>query len=127
MLSNPDNETSEQKALFAWAALQQDKRLKWLHSIPNQNQHRLIAEGVRRGIADIFLPYPSDYEINHHFGVYHGLYIEMKIEKRRKEKNGGLSEEQIEFGKYAISIGYKWFVCYGWEEARDRIKEYLNV
>jgi len=26
----------------------------------------------------------------------------MKTEKRRKEKNGGLSEDQIEFGKYAF-------------------------
>ncbi len=117
-----ETETSQQRAVMVWAALQQNKYLKWLHAIPNANSHKQVAEGVRAGIADLFLPVPIQTQWAK---MYAGLYIELKTEKRRKEKNGGLSEDQIEFGKYAIDIGYQWYVCYGWEEAKDRILEYL--
>ena len=117
-----ESETSQQQALFAWAALQQNHLLKWLHAIPNANSHKQVAEGVRGGVADIFLPVPR--VINDFF--VHGLYIELKTEKRRKQKNGGLSQDQIDFGKYVIDMGYAWYVCYGWIEAKDRIQEYLK-
>src|SRR5216684_1367533 len=117
-----ETETSQQRAVMVWAALQQNKYLKWLHAIPNANSHKQVAEGVRAGIADLFLPVPIQTQWAK---MYAGLYIELKTEKRRKEKNGGLSEDQIEFGKYAIDIGYEWYVCYSWEEAKDRILEYL--
>jgi hypothetical protein len=128
-LSNPDVEASEQKALMAWAAIARKDypQLKWLHAIPNANQHRLIAEGVRGGVPDVCLPYPvwhNPTEIYKKF--YSGLYIEMKIEKRRKQKNGGCSDDQLEWYEYLISVGYQCYVCYGWQEARDRILEYLN-
>ena len=117
-----ESETSQQQALFAWSALQQNPLLKWLHAIPNANSHKQVSEGVRGGVADIFLPVPR--VINDFF--VHGLYIEMKTEKRRNQKNGGLSQDQIDFGKYVIDMGYAWHVCYSWIEARDRILEYLN-
>src|SRR5437773_12087809 len=90
-----DSETSQQQALFAWSALNISMypQLRWLHAIPNANSHRMVAEGVRSGISDIYLPWPkfdNDIECWHH-----GLYIEMKIEKRRNQKNGGLSDDQI--------------------------------
>jgi len=122
------SETSQQQALFVWSSLNRDKypQLKWLHAIPNANSHKQVAEGVRGGVADIFLPH-SKYAGNMSGRIeYCGLYVEMKTEKRRKEKNGGLSEDQIEFGKYALLAGYQWHCCYGWTEARDRILEYLN-
>ncbi|SRR6266852_1074709 len=120
-----DSETSQQQALFAWAGLNQKTypQLKWLHAIPNANSHRMVAEGVRGGIPDVCLPWPkiiADY-------WWHGMYIEMKTQKRRNQKNGGLSEDQIKFIDYARSVGYQVEVCYGWEQARDRIMEYLNV
>lgn len=118
-----DSEHSQQVALFAWCALQNNKYLKWIHAIPNANSHRQVSEGVRSGVADIFLPVPMQKGWGE---MYAGLYIELKTKKRRKELNGGLSEDQIKFGQYAIDIGYQWYVCYGWEEARDRIKEYLK-
>jgi hypothetical protein len=119
-----NSEQSQQIALFAWAGLNRHlyPQLKWLHAIPNANQHRMVAEGVRAGVSDIFLPWPRavrNYEL-------HGLYIEMKTEKRRNQKNGGLSQDQIDFIDYANQAGYKCEVCYSWIEARDRILEYLN-
>jgi hypothetical protein len=124
------SETGEQKAVFAWAGLNQHlyPQLKWLHAIPNANQHRMVAEGVRAGVSDIFLPWPMRqpwHEVNPD-GSYHGLYIEMKTDKRRKQKNGRLSQDQIDFIDYARKAGYKCWVCYSWLEARDRILEYLN-
>jgi len=125
-LARPGTEQANQIALFAWASTAQAiyPQLRWLHAIPNANSHRMVAEGVRSGISDIYLPYPKfDNDIE---CWYHGLYIEMKTEKRRNQKNGGLSDDQIEFIDYAERVGYKCEVCYSWEEARDKIKEYLN-
>lgn len=118
-----DSEASQQKALMCWASLNRPTypQLKWLHAIPNANSHRQVAEGVRGGVADVFLPWPIHREI-----IRHGLYIELKTIKRRKDKNGGLSDEQIEFGKYAKSVGYQWYVAHGWEEASERILDYLK-
>jgi hypothetical protein len=120
------SETGEQKAVFAWAGLNQHlyPQLKWLHAIPNANSHRMVAEGVRAGVPDIFLPVVR---FNRTFdNKYAGLYIEMKTEKRRNQKNGGLSQDQIDFIDYAIKAGYKCCICYSWLEARDAILEYLQ-
>jgi len=118
------DEKAEQTRLFAQAALHHDKypQLKWLHAIPNANSQRQVAEGVRAGVSDTFLPYPKLHKLE----FKSGLYIEMKLEKRRKEKDGGCSKDQIAFTEYANSVGYKAVVCYSWQEAWKVIEEYLN-
>lgn len=127
-------EKTHQLVIFAWAALSVGKYpcLKWLHAIPNANSHRQVAEGVRGGVSDISLPYPKWIEIEQE-GLYKtkhikycGLYIELKIEKRRMQKKGGCSQDQIDFIKYVDSVGYKAVVCYGWQEAVAAIEEYLK-
>ncbi len=122
------SETGEQKAVFAWAGLNQHlyPQLKWLHAIPNANSHRMVAEGVRGGVSDICGPWPKWSNFMRREIEYAGLYIEMKTEKRRKQKNGGLSEDQIDFIDYARQAGYKCEVCYSWIEARDVILGYLK-
>lgn len=132
-MAKAGDESSEQKAVFCWAALSVGKypQLKWLHAIPNANSHRQVAEGVRGGVSDIMLPWPKQRQDAHGYVEsfkygYHGLYIEMKIEKRRNQKNGGCSEDQIAFQEYANSVGYKAIVCYGWKEAVVAIEGYLN-
>jgi len=119
------SERGEQVALFAWAGLNQHlyPQLKWLYAIPNANSHRMVAEGVRAGVSDVFLPWPNIAVGNHGAS---GLYIEMKTEKRRNQKNGGLSQDQIDFIDYATKAGYKCHVCYSWIEAKKAIEEYLN-
>lgn len=120
------SEHSAQAALFAWAALAQHQypMLKWLHAIPNgglrdkRTASMLKAEGVKSGIADVFLPWPEY--------PHHGLYLEMKQIKYRNHKNGGCSDEQVAFGEYCGQAGYAWQVCYSWDEAKDTIVKYLE-
>lgn len=130
-LAASGSEDGHQMAVFAWAAsmCRHYPQLKWLHAIPNGGSRniaeatKMVAAGLRKGVLDIFLPWP----ISDGFLRWkHGLYIEMKTEKRRKEKNGGLTEEQIEFINYAESAGYCCKVCYNWIEARDVILNYLE-
>lgn len=118
-------ESGEQKAVFVWAALNLSRypQLKWLHAIPNANSHKQVAEGVRSGISDIMLPYPTT---SHDDRMFAGLYIEMKTESRRNQKNGGLSDDQVDFINYAKSVGYRAEVCYGWQAAIAVIEDYLE-
>ena len=101
--------------------------LEWIHAIHNQGHGDAIhgaaakAEGVRKGVADIFLPYAV--------GNWHGLYIEMKklsVKPKRETSAGGLTSTQIAFAKYARDNGYGWAVCYGWKHAVTVIKQYVN-
>lgn len=131
-LAKTGTEDGAQMAVFCWAADSVGKypELKWLHAIPNGGQRnvieagKLVAAGTRSGVWDIFLPCPVQTEWANQ---YAGLYIEMKQEKRRNQKNGGLTEEQLEFGEYAEKMGYFCCVCYTWEEARDVIVNYLEL
>jgi hypothetical protein len=107
--------------------------LEWFHAIPNggvrgdDEQSRKIrggnlkAEGVRQGVADTFLPWPS--------GEWHGLYIEMKkpsLRPKSETAKGGASDEQIAFGQYAQRVGYGWAVCYDWEQAVSYLRSYIE-
>lgn len=129
-------EHSQQVALFAQAALHIYKypQLKWLFAIPNANSHKMVSEGVRAGVPDICLPYPKwtyrlpsvDNPTGKYMMYLAGLYIELKIESRRTEKNGGCSQDQLEYLDYLNDAGYKAVVCYGWQDAWRVIEEYLN-
>lgn len=129
-LAASGSEDGHQMAVFAWAASMcgQYPQLKWMHAIPNGGSRhiveatKMVAAGLRTGVLDIFLPV---WKIGDR-KVYHGLYIELKTEKRRNKKNGGLTDEQIEFIEYAESAGYYCKVCYNWIEARDIILNYLE-
>ncbi len=136
-LAKSGSEDGEQAALFCWAADSVGKypQLKWLYAIPNGGSRhiaeatKMVATGLRSGVPDICLPNPvnrydsqNDLVINR----YHGCYIELKIEKRRKQKDGGLSEEQFEWLNYLRSVGYYVYICYSWQEARDILIAYLE-
>lgn len=124
-IASAGSETAHQTALFAQAALHRKRypQLKWLHAIPNANSHRMVGEGVRGGIPDVSLPWPFIWNGETR---YAGLYIEMKIESRRKHKNGGLSDDQVECIAYLREVGYYVAVCYSWIEAWKVIEDYLN-
>jgi hypothetical protein len=131
-LAKSGSEDAHQMAVFCWAAENVGKypALKWLHSIPNGGSRhiaeavKMVAAGMRSGVWDIFLPCPIQTEWAKQ---YAGLYIEMKEESKRKKKNGGLTDEQIEFGGYAERIGYYCAVCYTWEEARNILIKYSEL
>lgn len=113
------SESQSQVALFQWAAWHQGKwpQLAYMFAIPNGgNRDRITGmlmkrEGVKRGVPDIFLPWPS--------GPYHGLFIEMKTKK------GKTTEEQETFLNWLAFNQYQAVVCRSTEQAIQVIERYL--
>lgn len=103
------------------------RALVWAHAVHNQGHGdkirggRAKAEGVKAGIPDICVPIPCQ--------RYAGLYIEMKTVDRKPKKagaKGGLSDDQIDAMKYLRSVGYCAEVAYGWREAAQVIRLYIQ-
>ena len=114
-------ESEEQTALFQWAVWMENRapQLRLLYAIPNGGtRHKIEAanlkrQGVKAGVPDICLPYPS--------GGYHSLYIELKVGKNKPSKN------QEDWIKDLNAAGNKAIVCYGFEEAKKEIEKYLGL
>lgn len=114
-------ESEEQCSLFEWAKVFEDQypELRLLFHVPNGGLRnkatavRLVAEGVRSGVPDLFLPVARK--------GFHGLFIEMK-----KKRGGALTDKQKEWIAALNDQGYKAVVCYGWDDARKVIEEYLG-
>lgn len=117
-------EDEEQMALFTWAhhmaVTGKHPELFRLFHVPNGGSRgpaeagRFKAMGVRPGVPDVFLDVPR--------GDFHGLRIEMK-----RRRGGELSEAQADWIDYYNQIGYRAVVCYGWDEARRAIEEYMST
>ena len=111
------SEAEEQATLFEWASYHPE--LKYMYAIPNggsrnpREAKNLKRQGVKRGVPDLCLPLPR--------GVYHGLYIEMKVGRNKT------SEFQDDFIQHLRSVGYYVDVCYGFEEARRLITAYMHL
>ena len=95
--------------------------LRWLHAIPNGGARdarvgaMLKAEGVKRGVSDLFLPFAARGR--------HGLYIEMK-------RPGALCEvkpDQKEFMAWCDQAGYLAQVFDRAEDAIEALKWYLEI
>lgn len=106
-----------------------EPRLKWLHAVHNQGHGDAIrgakakAEGVKAGVADLFLPVPG-VVIEGGFFVkqYHGLYIELKRLDKSKT-----SSEQLEFKRDVEDRDYRHVIAKGWREARSALLTYLGL
>ena len=117
------SESAQQKALFEWAAYNRGRHpaLAMLYAIPNGGRRdaitgaRLKAEGVKAGVPDIALPVPNR--------GYHGLYIELKVPEKSKARVSAAQKDWIENLR---ACGNAAHVCYGWEQARDVILDYLG-
>ncbi len=68
--------------------------------------------GVKKGVADFFLAYPSD--------IYHGLWVELKVGK------GKLSIEQSAFLFRKNERGYAAVAVWGVDAAKAMIRSYLG-
>ncbi|MFZ5990134.1 MAG: VRR-NUC domain-containing protein [Bacillota bacterium] len=119
-----------QATLFQWTKLHTKKypELQYIFAIPNgaklpwrRNRKgqrycpealRLLEEGMKPGVPDIFLPKP--------IGDWHGLFIEMK------RPGNKVTKEQDEFIDYLISQKYRCRVCFSFEEAQFVILNYLK-
>jgi len=154
-LAKSGSEHAHQRALFAWANMcakhgvhsaNQDSsytikgaalwnrdnlqssipELELLFAIHNQGHGDAIrgarakAEGVKAGVPDLMLPVPAFLEQGAII-EYNGLFIEMK-----KPKVGITSSKQNEVFDKLEQQGYKVVVCYGWQDARDTILQYLG-
>ncbi|NJK43948.1 MAG: VRR-NUC domain-containing protein [Pleurocapsa sp. SU_196_0] len=115
-----DLEHQAQKALFAWAATLEYRHpeLKWLHAVPNGGHRnpavaaKLKAEGVKRGVLDVFLDVPR--------GGFHGLRLELKA------GNNTLTPEQREWLEHYRANGYAAFEVRGWESAAEHLEDYIT-
>lgn len=122
-LAASGSEHAHQTAIFCWAATNTPRYpcLKWLHAIPNGGVRSRVqgailkAEGVKSGVADIFLPVSR--------GTYHGLYIELK---RADGTEADISDRQREFLTFVDEQDYLAVVCFGWEQAVSVIEHYLR-
>lgn len=74
---------------------------------------RLKAEGVRAGIPDLMLAVPR--------GRWHGLFIELKVGRRKPTV-----QQKIWITKLRQQ-GYWVEVCWGFEQAKEAILEYLRA
>ena len=112
-------EHQEQVAVITWFRLQHRQYANYLFAIPNGGVRnigtavKLKKEGVLAGVPDLFLMIPKN--------GYHGLWIEMKV------KGGRVSESQKEFMGAATFMGYPAVVCYGFDEAKKAINNYLQI
>jgi len=120
-LKNP-TEHQEQKTFFAWCLRYSEDYdgINTIFSIPNGGNFDAIRgkllkdEGLRAGIPDMFLPVAR--------GVYHGLFIEMKV-----RKGGKVSDKQKLWLARLSKQGYKTTVCEGFGEARKTVMRYYNA
>lgn len=115
------SEHDEQVSLFQEMALRakQDPRWGKAFAIPNGGLRNIVvakklkAEGVRKGVSDIFIHVPC--------GAYCGMFLEMK---RRKDSD--LSMDQINF-MASVQPQYIATVAYGAEDAINRIADYFAM
>lgn len=111
-------ETTEQITLFNWA--ENNKHilpcLSLMYHIPNEGKRTngavSKAMGLKSGVPDVCLPVPS-----HNFN---GLYLEMKYGKNKPTK------DQEAFMAALRQQGYKTAVCYGADEEKAEILDYLQ-
>lgn len=111
-------EAEEQEALFAWCLAQ---GIEMIH-IPNERKctafvaGQLLRQGLRKGFPDNFFPIASK--------GFHGLFIELKRAKKSLSKK---SPEQRDWIKKLNKAGYKAVFCYGAEEAKKAVLEYIGI
>lgn len=115
------HEAQIQTMLFQWAKLHEYlyPELRLLYHCPNGGSrdavecYHLKQQGVRAGVPDLILPVAR--------GQYYGLYLEVKAE------GGRLQDSQKQWLDELNRQGYKAIVCYGFDEAKTAIEEYLKL
>lgn len=128
------SEFDEQKQLIQWW-----RDLKAIKKIPahyhlictdtaakrtKAQQARYKAMGAEAGTPDLFLAVPQMYDS---LVVSNGLWVEMKKPGREKEKDGGVTPEQLQRLKDAVTLGYGIAVCYSAVQAQKVISHYLGM
>lgn len=132
-------EDEHQKLIIQWARTQRLSELKhpvepgarlsdYLCASANGGKRnireaaRMKAAGVMAGFPDLQLFIPGGNKDNE----YHGLFIELKRPKVGKSARGRVSDKQWEVIGRLRKAGYAVAICYGFDEAREIITDYLN-
>lgn len=104
-----------QVACVRWFRFQYANKI--IFAIPNGGARSvttgamLKAEGVTRGVPDLFIPEPC--------GMWHGLFVEMKTEK-------GIASQYQKVMINALTIrGYRCEICRSLEEFIKIVQNYL--
>ena len=111
-------ESDMQQACIKWFDYQYSNKAILLYAVPNGGSRnvreavRLRKEGVRRGVADLFLSIPRK-------GL-NGLYLEAKTAKGRQ------SEFQKNFEKMVIAEGYGYRIFRSLNEFINVVEDYLK-
>ncbi len=80
---------------------------------------KLKKEGFRNGVSDILYLQPR--------GMYSYFSLEMKTQERKRERGGGLSEDQRGFLQAVTDAGGLSAVCYGADEAIEAFGRYMAL
>lgn len=129
------SEHNEQSSFFDWLTVFKLREFPEIHplffAVPN-GAH--LAGDVRQRAAKMnmmkkegFTPGVADTVFLSGRGGYLGLVMEFKTEERKVEKNGGLSENQLEFLNSARMEGLQATCAYGAEDAIDITCKYLAM
>lgn len=128
-LAASGTEHGHQCAIFQWIATGGARSYALALSdltfaVPNGGQREahvgasMRAEGVKPGVPDIMFPLPR--------GGYHGLWIELKLPGRERQKDGGRSDKQVIWHKRLAGQGYAVVTAYGWQAACWALVAYIN-
>jgi hypothetical protein len=114
-------EHEEQVALMKVVEMHKGRwpELGMLFAVPNGGNRNIItarklkAEGVKPGVPDLFLSVAR--------GGYHGLYIELK-----RQKKSSISPEQVQWIADLRAQGYRAEICLGAAAAWEVIADYMR-
>ena len=119
-MSKPESEHDIQVRLMQYCHRHEDPRLSLVFAIPNGGSRhraeavRLKAEGVKKGIPDLFFPIIDAPRSRY------GLFLEVK------RPNGRESKEQAAMRVTLRYAGYCSEIAYGYDEAVNIIEQYIN-
>ncbi len=116
------HESVEQTMIFQWARMigNRHPEVNLMYAVPNGGSRNRIEaanlkkQGVKAGVPDICLPVARQ--------EFHGLYIELK-----RKKGSGTSTEQKEWIEQLEQQGYKAVICFGFDDAKQVLEEYLGI
>lgn len=119
------SEHEEQSALFLWAQINQVRvpGIELMFAVPNggyrlgKTARDLKAEGVKKGVPDVWLPVNGIHENR----PVVGLVIEMKYDRNKPTPEQEWWLDQL--GKR----GWGTVVCYSWREAAKVICEHFDI
>lgn len=84
-----------------------------------QQAHYLKQMGLRVGVSDLFICYPSN--------GFHGLFLEVKRNKKYTPSDRLTTTwlAQEKFINTVKNVGFQAHICYGWVDGKKIIEAYL--